>query len=75
MIARRTVRPSVDTLTRLSTGELGGEKRAQRGRGPAKSSRVRLSRVNAKVMATALKLAGGDASRIELVSETEVLVH
>lgn len=40
-----------------------------------RSSRVSITKVHPLLMQTALRLAGGDASRLEIRSATEVIVH
>lgn len=49
---------------------------SRRGRGPARNSAVVTSRLcDPLVWQTALKLAGGDAKRIRVLSRTEVMVE
>lgn len=69
---RATVHPA--TVTKVSRGTVQRRKRARQV--PVqRAPRLTRADVHPEVWATALGLAGGRASHLEVVSPTEVLVH
>lgn len=54
--------------------ELARLAKKRKGRGEAKNSRVQSVVIDPRVWQTAMELANGDVTRIQVISETEVLV-
>lgn len=66
----------LDREERTARQERSGRRRMETRRRNSHSSRVQtVVKVWPEVMAAALKAAGGDASRLRIVSDTEVWVH
>lgn len=71
---REVVRPAPATVTAYSAGDVADWHR-RRAAPSHKSHAVLVRKVHPAVLETALRLAGGDPSRIQIVNEREVLVH
>lgn len=74
---RKTASVAPSTVTKVSKGLVAAPvaRRERAVESRVRTSRVAVTRVNPAVMEVALRAAGGDASRIEVVSATEVIVR
>lgn len=52
----------------------GAHAKKPRGKAANKNTRVRVQKVDPRVMKTAKKLAGGDVSRLKIINTTTVVV-